>query len=59
VRRCGGDGDGYFGISKTGYCSLEIVMEPRDITCLYKIKNRYGGSIKTTYHAAAVRYPLG
>lgn len=28
------DGDGYFGISKKGYCSLEIVMELRDIACL-------------------------
>ena len=52
------DGDGYFGISKLGYCSLEIVMEPRDIACLCKIKSRYGGSIKATSHAAAVRYRL-
>jgi hypothetical protein len=33
-------------------------MEPRDIACLYKIKNRYGGSIKATSHVAAVRYRL-
>ena len=52
------DGDGYFGVSKAGYCSLEIVMEPRDIACLYKIKNRYGGAIKATSHASAVRYRL-
>lgn len=52
------DGDGYFGVSKKGYCSLEIVMETRDIACLYKIKNRYGGSIKPTSHAAAIRYRL-
>lgn len=50
------DGDGYFGISKKGYCSLEIVMEPRDIACLYKIKNRYGGTIKASSNA--VRYRL-
>jgi hypothetical protein len=33
-------------------------MEIRDIACLYKIKNRYGGSIKHTSHAAANRYRL-
>jgi hypothetical protein len=33
-------------------------MEIRDLACLYKIKNRYGGSIKPTSHAAAVRYRL-
>lgn len=52
------DGDGYFGISKKGYCSLEIVMEVRDIACLYKIKNRYGGTVTPLSHAQAVRYRL-
>lgn len=52
------DGDGYFGLNKKGYCSLEIVMEIRDRACLYKIKERYGGSIKATSHAAAIRYRL-
>jgi hypothetical protein len=33
-------------------------MEPRDIACLYKIKNRYGGTVTPTSHAAAVRYRL-
>ena len=35
------DGDGNFHISKKGYVELSIVMEPRDIACLYKIKQRY------------------
>lgn len=52
------DGDGYFGVSKKGHCSLEIVMEPRDIACLYKIKHRYGGTVSATSHARAVRYRL-
>jgi len=52
------DGDGYFGVSKKNYCSLEIVVEPRDIACLMKVKNRYGGSVKSTSHADAVRYRL-
>lgn len=38
--------------------AIEIVMEPRDIACLCKIKQRYGGSIKATSHANAVRYRL-
>jgi uncharacterized protein (UPF0333 family) len=33
-------------------------MEPRDIACLYKIKQRYGGSVKATSHAKAIRYRL-
>jgi len=33
-------------------------MEPRDIACLYKIKQRYGGAIKVTSHAKAVRFRL-
>ena len=33
-------------------------MEPRDIACLYKIKQRYGGSVKATSHAKAVRFRL-
>jgi len=52
------DGDGNFHVSKKGYVELSIVMEPRDIACLYKIKQRYGGSVKATSHAKAIRYRL-
>ena len=52
------DGDGYFHVSKLGYVRLEIIMEPRDIACLFKIKQRYGGSIKATSHAKAVWFRL-
>jgi Cytochrome C and Quinol oxidase polypeptide I/LAGLIDADG-like domain len=52
------DGDGNLHISKKGYVELSIVMEPRDIACLYKIKERYGGSVKATSHAKAVRFRL-
>nr|WLF85160.1 hypothetical protein [Amanita phalloides] len=52
------DGDGNFHISKKGYVELSVVMEPRDIACLYKLKQRYGGSIKATSHAKAVRFRL-
>jgi hypothetical protein len=33
-------------------------MEPRDIACLYKLKQRYGGSVKATSHAKAIRFRL-
>ena len=33
-------------------------MEARDIACLYKLKQRYGGSVKATSHAKAVRFRL-
>ena len=42
------DGDGNFHISKKGYVELSVVMEPSDIACLYKMKQRYGGSVKAT-----------
>lgn len=52
------DGDGNIYISKIGYCIIEIVIEIRDIACLAKIKNRYGGSIKSISHGNAFRYRL-
>ena len=52
------DGDGYFGLSKKGYASLEIVMETRDIQCLYKVKKAFGGSMKLIAGNKAVRYRL-
>ena len=52
------DGDGNFHVSKKGYVELSVVMEPRDIACLYKMKQRYGGSVKATSHAKAVRFRL-
>ncbi len=52
------DGDGNFHISKKGYVELSVVIEPRDIACLYKLKQLYGGSVKVTSHAYAVRWRL-
>lgn len=52
------DGDGHIHISKKGYTTIEIVIEIRDIACLAKIKNRYGGSIKSISHGNAFRYRL-
>ena len=52
------DGDGNFHISKKGYVELSVVMEARDIACLYKLKQRYGGSVKATSHARAIRFRL-
>ena len=52
------DGDGHIHISKKGYCTIEIVIEIRDIACLSKIKQRYGGSIKPISHGNAFRYRL-
>jgi hypothetical protein len=52
------DGDGYFHISKKGYVEYTVVMEPRDQACLYKLKQRYGGSIKSMANANAMRFRL-
>lgn len=52
------DGDGNFNVSKKGYVEYSVVMEPRDIACLYKLKQRYGGSVKSFASANAVRFRL-
>lgn len=52
------DGDGNFNISKKNYVELSVVIEARDIACLHKLKNFYGGSIKVTSHANGVRWRL-
>ena len=52
------DGDGNLHVSRKGYVELSVVMETRDIACLYKLKQRYGGSVKATSHARAIRFRL-
>jgi hypothetical protein len=52
------DGDGNFHISQKGYVEYNVVMEPRDIACLYKLKQRYGGSVKAFSNTNAVRFRL-
>lgn len=41
-----------------GYVELSVVIEARDISCLLKLKQRYGGYIRSTYHSKAIRYRL-
>jgi hypothetical protein len=52
------DGDGCFIITKKGYASLEIVMETRDMHCLYQIKQKFGGSVKLRSGVQRLRYRL-
>ena len=52
------DGDGCFQLSKKGYASLEIVMEIKDKSCLYLIKQKFGGSIKSRSGINWLRYRL-
>ena len=52
------DGDGNFHVSKLGYVEFTVVTEPRDIACLYKLKQRYGGSVKAFSNTNALRYRL-
>lgn len=52
------DGNGSFSLSKSGYASLEIIMDIRDEHALQIIKNVYGGSIKLRSNAKALRYRL-
>lgn len=40
------DGDGYFGVSKSGYASCEITLKEREANLLYKIRSILGGSVK-------------
>ena len=52
------DGAGCFQLSKKGYASLEITMELRDKHCLFKIKNKFGGSVKVKQGNNWLRYRL-
>ena len=52
------DGDGYIGISKAGYCSIEITMALEDNPALMRLKNKYGGSVIRRAGVRAVRYRM-
>ena len=52
------DGDGYLGISKEGYTSLEITMGIADEQGLERIKDKLGGSIKLRSGSKSIRYRL-
>lgn len=52
------DGDGYFSLSKKGYAALEITLELRDQSCLFQIKDKFGGSIKIKQGQKWLRYRL-
>ena len=52
------DGDGCFQLSKKGYACLDITMGIRDKSCLYGVKQRFGGSIKIKSDINWLRYRL-
>lgn len=39
------DGDGSITISKKGYVSCEIVLHKKEVSALYEIKSKLGGSV--------------
>jgi hypothetical protein len=52
------DGCGCISLSRKGYASLEIVIETRDVNCLYIIKHKLGGSVKKIAGGNSIRYRL-
>lgn len=52
------DGDGYLGISKSGYTCCEITVALDDEKTLRIIQNKLGGSVKFRSGAKAFRYRL-
>lgn len=52
------DGDGYIGISKKNYISIEITVGIEDLKMLLIIKNQFGGSIKIRSGSNSYRYRL-
>ena len=52
------DGDGNLYISGKGYVEYSVVMEPRDIACLYKLKDRYGVRTRYIHSASFDRDPV-
>jgi ubiquinol-cytochrome c reductase cytochrome b subunit len=49
------DSDGCFYLSKKNYLSCEITLSIREVNSLYKIKSKFGGSIKLRTNAHAIR----
>jgi len=52
------DSDGTFYLSKKNYLSCEITLSLRKINSLYKIKSKFGGSIKLRIKSNAFRWRL-
>lgn len=53
------DGDGYFLVSKQGYCSLEITVDINDLPMLHFIQNYlHGGSVKKRSGSNSYRYRI-
>lgn len=52
------DSDGTFSVSKKGYLNCEITLSLREIDSLFKIKSRFGGSVKIRSKSKFVRWRL-
>ena len=52
------DGDGNFQCTKKGFSCLKIIMDVKDKKAFYKIKNKYGGSIKRMANSNSLKYKL-
>lgn len=52
------DGDGYFNISKKKYTSCEIIVGIEDEKMLYKIQNKFGGSINLKLNIKVIKWRL-
>lgn len=50
------DGDGCFTCTKKGVTSLKIIMDIEDQKTLYKIKHKYGGTIKKMAGSNSLKY---
>ena len=53
------DGDGNFQCTKKSFSCLKIIMDVKDKKAFYKIKNKYGGSIRRMGHPSdGLKYKL-
>lgn len=52
------DGDGYFGVSQTGYISCEVTLHADEVQALYKIQKQCGGKINPRIGVKAYRWRL-
>ena len=52
------DANGQFILTKKGYPSLKLVATIKDKSALYKIRHKYGGSIRSISGSKALKYKL-
>lgn len=52
------DGNGHFTLTKKGSANFKLIVDIKDISLLYEIKHKFGGSIRSISNYKSVKYKL-